>query len=171
MEYKITITNNAQEASKPVISSQASTMSPTDLASPAPSGEINVKMAGAYVSAQLIKPFITQAISYHTSNVGLVTGSAEAQAKTDLAMSGISGATSLISSAIGGAAAIKLIGIGGAAAGPIGAIIGATMFAAQKGISLMYKEQQLQLNKQVEEQQLTLARSRYGTSVNRSRRN
>ena len=162
--YKIIITNETGGGNSPTISGAESPA----VSTPAVSGTAG-KAAGAYVAAQLIKPFISQAITFHTSNVGLVSGSSEAQAKTDLAMSTISGTTALISSAVGGIATAKLIGIGGAAAGPVGAAIGAAVFGVQKLISLNYKQQQIDLNKSVETQELNLARSRYGTSVNRSR--
>lgn len=118
---------------------------------------------GTFVATQAIKPFLKSAINFAASNVELTTGSSGLQEQVDFAMQFVNDATGLVSTT---AAGLALTG-----GTPIGAVIGFAVGVAQKGIEIVNKQRQINLNKAIEDRQIAYTQSRLGAQFNSSRRN
>ena len=115
--------------------------------------------AAAYIASHAIVPMVKSVTSYMSSSVEISTGSRELQQKTDMVMSLVNTGMSTISTVAGAAAVFGPAGIG------IGLAVSAINLATQYGI----KQAQLQQQMRLEEEQLSLYRSRFGVSFNQSR--
>lgn len=109
------------------------------------------KMLGQSEFVQTGKNFISQAVSFKTSNVGLVTGNSASQERIDLMMNG--GRFLLSAGAVV------------ATANPVLMV----SFALAKASEVYFKQRQIDLNYSIERESLNLSRQRAGIAFNRSR--
>lgn len=127
----------------------------------------STKALGNYIASQTIKPFINQATNYIVSNVELTTGSTQLQQKVDFAMQAVNTGISAWSNAAAGAALTASMGLGG----PIGIGIGLALTAVTIGMDIMFKQQQINLNKGIEDKQRAYLQDRMGVAFTQGRRN
>lgn len=112
-------------------------------------------MMSMVVATNYIKPYIQQAISVGISQIEMTTGSSELQRKMEVMSS--------VGSSIGGIVTAGIMGgIGGAAAA-------GAMLLIQKTIEASINSINIQNQKKIEQENLSLARSRAGMISSKSR--
>ena len=92
-----------------------------------------------------------QAASFTVSNIGLTTGNTESQQWAEFAMSGLSMAGTALFSVI------------------TGNILPFALSIVNKGISIAFKQAQINLEQNIENESLALSRQRAGVAFNQSR--
>ena len=107
------------------------------------------------VAIQQIMPYVNSAVNFSVSQIQMQTGSAELQQRAQLV-------TGMTSTAIS-------IGLGAAVGGVHGAAVSAALAALQGAISYVQNSMIISQQKQLEDENLRLKRSRIGMTVNRSR--
>lgn len=112
-------------------------------------------LANVMVATNVVRPYVQQVASFGVSNIEMATGSAAMQRKVE-AFSGI-GAT---------ASSIVVAGIAG---GAPAAAAAAGVLLIQKTLETALNKMQIEMQKQVENENIALSKSRAGMSTNRSR--
>lgn len=153
-EYVIRIEDGTAQSSAAPVASQ-------DVAKQTPGQPLqNQKTtAAAYIAGHAIMPMVKSVTAYAASSVEISTGSRELQQKTDMVMSLVSTGMSTFTTVTSSAAVFGVAGIF------VGLAISAINLATQYGI----KQAQMQQQMRLEEEQLSLYRSRFGVSFNQSR--
>ena len=157
VNYRIIIENHAQEGETPVSTDSTNGGTPAP-ASPVTEQKTKVNkgfLSNVMVATNVIKPYVQQAISFGVSQVEMETGSASLQRRAQAYSSIGSSAISIVTAGIMGGAA--------GAAGAAGVMLLQTM------IESAMNAQTIQNQKQMEQENIALRKSRAGLSINRSR--
>ena len=155
--YHVIIENRTAENPTPV-STSASSAGDNEQASPVTPTSVNKGgsfLSNVMVSTNVIKPYIQQAASFGISQIEMDTGSAAMQRQYQ--------AYSSIGSS---ASAIVTAGIMGGPAAMFGA---AGMMVLQSMIQAEFTRQAINNQKQLEQESISLRKSRIGMSMNKSR--
>lgn len=158
MEYRIVIDNNTRDGETPVSTNAATGKNP-DEGVPVDQQKKSDDKSGVFskvmVATNVVKPYVSQVVSFSVSNIEMETGSAALQRKAQ-AFSGLAGsATSIVTAGIMG--------------GPAAAAAAAGTMMLQKLIQTEINRIAIQYQKQIEQENISLQRSRLGLSANRSR--
>ena len=157
-EVRIIITDETSNEGAPVSTPKSSNpttpMAPTDEKGSKRS-ERNGAIAAGLVAYRELSPFISQAVQFGISQIEVNTGSAETQRKAQI-----------LSSIAGTGGSIVIAGISG---GPYAALAAAGMAAIQGATNAIYRSTEIQNQKRLESEELTLRKSRLGLATNRSR--
>lgn len=154
-EYVIRIEDKTSQTSAAPVASQS-----VQNEQPGQQKQSKQASAGDYIVSRAIVPMAKSVSSFAVASVGISTGSQELQQRTDFAVSMANTVLGAASTVIG---AMSVIG------GPVGTAVGvgvaAISVATQYGIKYAQMQQQMRL----EEEQLSLYRSRMGAGFNQSR--
>ena len=155
--YEIVIRNetsggNSPIATEPNVDGEGSIATPITQKS---SGSKQNRLVSAIVATNTIKPYVEQIANFGISQVEMTTGSPELQRKLQAA----SGVASTLSS----------ITIGGVTGGWQGAAVAAAMQLIQGILQTSLNQININNQKQIESENLSLARSRAGMISNKSR--
>lgn len=159
-QYEIVIRNETKGNKTPV-TSQPYTNGDSSVAVPISkkttdsSGNNQNALASAIIAANVIKPYVQQAVSFGISQVEMKTGSAELQRKLNAYNQIGSSAVSIVAAGVIG--------------GPVGALTAAGAMAVSIGIETAINAVNIQNRKTIEAENLQLARSRAGMVTNHSR--
>ena len=114
---------------------------------------------GGLISLKTIAPYVSQAINFGIQNAQLRTGSTEYQQRLQFAKQGLGSAANLGMAALSGATV----------AGPVGAAVSVGLTALSMLANIGMAQAQIDLNRKVEAEEMTLIQRRAGPAVNRSR--
>lgn len=120
---------------------------------------------GKYVASQTISVFLNNVKSGITSNIGLITGKSELQEKVNFGFELAQQGVNTFKNAAAGATLFASAGM----SGPVGAVIGVALSAISYGINLSFKQQQLNIQENLENRQISQTLSRNGAGYNKSR--
>lgn len=157
MEYRIVIENHAQEGDTPVSTNAALGKNPSEgvPADKQQSDKGGNILSNVMVSTNVIKPYVQQAISFSVSKIEMETGSAALQQKAQAVTGVISSASGIVAAGIMG--------------GPAAAGSAAAVMLLQTMLQATFNNERLQLQRRMEQESLSLQRSRLGMSVRQSR--
>lgn len=127
----------------------------------------NKAMASAakYVASQTVSVFLGNVKSSISSNIGLKTGKTELQERINFGMEMAQQGVNTFKNAMAGATVFSALG----ASGPVGAVIGVALSAISYGINIAFKQQQLNIQENIENRQINQTLSRNGAGYNKSR--
>lgn len=111
--------------------------------------------AAGLVAAQQIAPYINQAVNFGVSQIGAVRGSPELQQRLQV----VTGVASFAAN----------VGLGAMTGGVAGAAAMAVVSAVQSAVSTVYRVQEINNQRMIENETISYRKSRMGQSVNRSR--
>jgi hypothetical protein len=120
---------------------------------------IDTKKLAKYVSSQTIDVFLNNTKSIISQNIGMVTGKSELQQRVNFGMEFVQKGVNTYKNAQAGA---LLFGTGGAVIGIALSVIGGV-------IDYGFRTSQLNLERSLEDRQISQTRSRAGAGFNRSR--
>lgn len=130
------------------------------------SNAVDLSPLRKYVASQTIDVFLNNTQGFISSNIGLITGRTELQQKVNFGMQAVSQGVNTYKNAQAGAIMFTGMGMSGA----LGAVIGAVLSLANAGINLAFKQQQLNIQGNLENIQIQQVQTRAGAGFNRSRR-
>jgi hypothetical protein len=157
-EYRILIENKTADEGAPVSTSPNGENIPE--AVPADKGGKDSengggKLAQVMVATNVIKPYIQQAVSFSVSQIEMESGSASLQRRAEA----FGGAAS----SVGGIVAAGIMG------GPSAAVVAGATMLVQKIVQAEFQRMAIANQKRMEQESISLQRSRLGLSANRSR--
>lgn len=120
---------------------------------------VNTSGLGKYVASQTISVFMANTKSAISQNIGLVTGKTELQERVNFGMSIAQTGVNIFKNAV----------VYGMAFGPAGAIAGAVGTIMGDVINNAFKQQQINIKRELENVQIQQIRTRAGAGFNRSR--
>lgn len=118
-----------------------------------------------YVASKTVQPFIQQTVTSVSSRISLVTGKKSVAEKINFGMSLANQTINTVSTASAGYAMGKTMGIGGG----WGTVLAIAVNVISTGINLIFKNQELKAQKQMQNLQSQMVQSRAGVNVNASR--
>lgn len=113
------------------------------------------KLAQVMVATNVIKPYIQQAVSFSVSQIEMESGSASLQRRAE--------AFGSAASSVGGVVAAGIMG------GPAAAVAAGATMLVQKIVQAEFQRMAIANQKRMEQESISLQRSRLGLSANRSR--
>ena len=120
---------------------------------------------GKYVASQTVSVFLNDVKGSISSNIGLVTGKTELQERVNFSMEIAQQGVNTFKNATAGATVFATAGLSSG----VGAVIGVALSAISYGINRAFKVQQLNIQENLENRQLSQISSRNGAGYNRSR--
>lgn len=120
---------------------------------------------GKYVSSQTISVFLGNVKSAISTNIGLKTGKTELQQRINFGMEMAQQGVNTVKNAAAGATMFAAAGM----SGPLGAVIGVALSAISYGINIAFKQEQLNIQENIENRQINQTLSRNGAGYNKSR--
>lgn len=129
------------------------------------SGSTDLKPLGKYIASQTIEVFLSNTKSVISQNIGLVTGKNELQQRVNFEMDLVQQGVNTFKNAQAGQVLATSLGMSGG----VGFAIGAALSVISYGINLAFKQAQLNLEKSLENKQISQTRTRAGAGFNRSR--
>lgn len=158
--YEVILRNETAQRDTPIatdpnVDGESGIAAPIKKKTTGADGKNQNAMVSMVVATNVVKPYIQQAISVGISQVEMVTGSSELQRKMEIMNS--------IGSSVSGIVAAGIVG------GLPGAAAAAAMLAVQKTIEASVNSINIQNQKKIEQENLSLARSRAGMISSRSR--
>lgn len=120
---------------------------------------------GKYVASQTISVFLNDTKNAVSQNIGLVTGKTELQQRVNFGMQVAQLGVNTYRSAQAGATLFAAAGL----APGIGQVVAVALSAIQFGINTAFKQQQLNIQENLENKQISQTLGRYGAGYNKSR--
>lgn len=120
---------------------------------------------GKYVASQTISVFLNDTKTAISQNIGLITGKTELQQRVNFGMQVMQQGVNTYRNAQAGATLFATVGL---SAG-LGAVVGVALSAIQFGINTAFKQQQLNIQENLENKQISQTLGRYGAGYNKSR--
>lgn len=120
---------------------------------------------GKYVASQTIGVFLNDTKNAISQNIGLITGKTELQQRVNFGMQVMQQGANTYRNAQAGAVLTSTLGLGTG----IGVVIGVALTAIQFGINTAFKQQQLNIQENLENKQISQTLGRYGAGYNKSR--
>lgn len=158
VNYKITIVDESGGKKTPVSTQQAPEGTEAGQAvsqAVASSNKDKGLVASGLVAVQQITPYVNQIANFSVSQIGANTGAWELQQRTQFLAGLASSATT--------------IAMGFAVGGPVGALATLGMQAVGSAISMAQKSAEIDTQRRIEAENISLRSSRLGQAVNRSR--
>lgn len=118
-----------------------------------------------YVASKTVQPFIQQTVGSVSSSISLVSGKKSVADKINFGVNLANKAINTVSTATAGYAMGKSMGIGGGK----GAVLAIAVQVITSGISLAFKNAELNTSKQMQNLQTQMIQGRAGTNINSSR--
>lgn len=120
---------------------------------------------GKYVASQTVSVFLGNVKSAISSNIGLKTGKTELQERINFGMEIAQQGVNTFKNAMAG----KILATSAGFSGGAGAVLGVALSAISYGINTAFKQQQLNIQENIENRQINQTLSRYGAGYNKSR--
>lgn len=124
-----------------------------------------MKALGQYVASQTVSVFLDNVKAGITSNIGLVTGKSELQERINFGFEVAQQGVNTFKNAAAGATVFATAGLSGG----VGAVIGVALSAINYGINVAFKQQQLNIQENLENRQINQTLGRNGAGYNKSR--
>lgn len=122
-----------------------------------------------YVASKTVQPFIQQTVGSVSNSISLVSGKKSVADKINFGVNLANKAINTVSTATAGYAMGKSMGIGGGIGGGSGAVLAIAVQVLTNGISLAFKNAELNTSKQMQNLQTQMIQGRAGTNINSSR--